>query len=328
MKICHFIASKGLGRGEAYIDLVNVLCRKMDIVLLVPHGALFLERVDKRIQIIEYQRKNSRTNPLLYIELYKILVGIQVDLVHTHFAKASLIFHRLNHLLHLPHVATKHNPRKGKIYNKLQNVIAVSESVKRSITHDRVKVIYNGLIPEKINKKREQNPIFTICSVGRLDKIKGFDVLIRACAELAFDYQLNIVGEGNEREALEILIQKQGVGKHVYLQGFRTDIPQVMNQADLVVVSSLSEGFSLAALEGLFYGRMLLSTKVGIPAEIFPDNLLLEASQFTRKITDVFNNYCSYQEEFQALKKKYASRFLLDNIVSEYIDYYKDVSEN
>ena len=73
--------------------------------------------------------------------------------MHTHFAKATEIFAD-NKLMRLPHVATKHNPRKGKVFNTLENIIAVSQGVADSISVSNVKVIYNGIVP------REASPAF------------------------------------------------------------------------------------------------------------------------------------------------------------------------
>ncbi len=48
------------------------------------------------------------------------------DIVHTHGAKATQITYLLNKISPFIHIATKHNTRKGKIFNKVKNVISVS----------------------------------------------------------------------------------------------------------------------------------------------------------------------------------------------------------
>ena len=72
MKICHFIASIGLGRGEFYVDLVNEMANneEFDIYLLIPENAKFLHRISKKVKVIEYSSKDSRNNPFLYLELF------------------------------------------------------------------------------------------------------------------------------------------------------------------------------------------------------------------------------------------------------------------
>ena len=75
-------------------------------------------------------------------------------------------------------VATKRNPRKGSIFNKVDHVTAISKDVARSISKKDVDVIYNGILKESEILEKSPNPIFTVVAIGRLDKIKGFDILI------------------------------------------------------------------------------------------------------------------------------------------------------
>jgi len=322
MKVCHFIASKGLGRGEAYIDLVNALCATVEIVLLVPDGALFIPRVAKRVQIVEYRAKDSRRNPLLYFELYTHLKKIRPDIVHTHFAKATEIFYWLNKRLNIPWVSTKHNPRKGRIFNKADHVIAVSKGVADSISHNRVTVIHNGITPEILPPVTKKNKIFTIVAVGRLEKVKAFDRLISECAKLSFDFRLQIVGDGPEKENLESLAISSGIDNIVDFLGYRSDIPQLMQNSDVIVVTSHSEGFSLVILEGLFYGKILISRDVGIARSILSKKFMIEKYEIASKLEEIFANIDFFEGEFGAIKKLKAPNFLIEHSVREYLDFY------
>lgn len=324
MKVLHFIASIGMGRGEVYVDLVNELCKSIEIILLVPENALYKERLDKKIELIEYSAYDSRRNPLLLIEILGKIKKANPDIVHTHFAKATQIFYFVNKFLNLPHVATKHNPRKGKIFNKIPNVIAVSKGVRESIVNDNVKVIYNGIKQEKVFPSNK-NKMFTILAVGRLDKIKGFDILIQECAKLNFSFKLQIIGEGEERKDLEYQINKMQLNDKINLLGFRKDIPQLMQDADLVVVSSHSEGFSLVMIEALFYTKVLVTTKVGIGIEIFDERFLIDEFDIATKINHIYLNYKEYEEEFSQVKKKFKNRFLLEHVAQEHIVYYQSI---
>ena len=321
MRICHYVASTGLGRGEAYVDLVNELCKHVEIVLLVPKGALFLPRLNKKIKVVEYRAKDSRRNPLLLLEIYRHLKAIKPDIVHTHFAKATGIFYRLNKFLKFPHVATKHNPRKGKIFNRLGNIIAVSDAVRNSIDNKNVTVIYNGIHKEQV-KQVSPNKVFTIRAVGRLDKIKGFDLLISEVAKIDFDFRLEIIGEGDERANLEALIQELGLEGQVSLLGFRTDIPDLLASADLQVMSSLSEGFSLAMIEAIFYSKVFVSTKVGGCNEVLTSNLLVEDKEIAEKITSVYGDYAFYEDELKKIRENFLERLEVEKTAEIHVEYY------
>ncbi|MGA1933152.1 glycosyltransferase [Arcobacter sp. YIC-464] len=328
MKVCHFISSQGLGRGEFYIDLINEQCLNegIECYLLVPKNSKFKDRVSSRVEIIEYKSKDSRYNIFLYFELMKIFNSFKFDLVHTHFAKSTEVFYRLNKLLNINHVATKHNSRKGKIFNKLKYVTAVSKGVAKTISIES-KVIYNGI---KYNALRNSNinDKFTICAVGRLDKIKGFDILINELSTLKEDFILNIVGDGEERESLESIIKEKSLENKVKLLGFRTDIPQILNKSDLVIMSSHSEGFSVLMIESIFYAKVFISTNVNGCNEVLSDRLLIDGFSIANKVKDVINNYNDYVSEFKKIKDIQKDTLKLENIAKEYIKYYEWVIEN
>ncbi len=325
MKVCHFIASRGLGRGEFYVDLANELAGQCEITLMVPEGARYIDRVSSAVSICQYQHKNSRKNPLLLWELIKKFKVVNPDVVHTHFGKATEIFSFLNRWLHLPHIATKHNPRKGRIFDRLSHVVAVSLQVKETIHNPSVRVIPNGIAPVSFTHRKSRPERFTLIAVGRLDQIKGFDLLLKDLARLKFDFLLKIVGSGEERQSLAELISTLGLSDRVELMGFREDIPQQLNEADLVVISSHSEGGPVVSLEALFYGNLLISTPVGIVPEILPPDLLVEHGGFAGKVEQIYRNYDRYSQLFRQLQVKYQSSFLLSNIASQHIELYREV---
>ena len=208
------------GLENIFVTLANELSESVDIDVIIFNESAVVEKFDKNISIHLLYSNPSRFNPLLYTELYMLLKKLQPDIVHTHGVKSTQIFYYLNRLFHIPHIATKHNVRKGKIFNKIPNVIAVSKQVKESIVNENVSVIYNGINPIEV-LPQNKDEIFTILAVGRLDKIKGFDLLIKECTKLNFRYKLYIVGEGDEREDLENLIIKLGLKDKIILLGFR-----------------------------------------------------------------------------------------------------------
>lgn len=325
MKVCHFVASVGLGRGDACVDLVNALAPDIDAALVAPRGARFIGVVDKRVDAFEYGSRNTRANPFLHWELYRLFRKINPDIVHTHFAKASEIFYYLNKALGIRHVATKHNPRKGRIYNKLEHVIAVSKGVADSIRHANVKIIYNGINPIPLPDDTSANSVFTITAVGRLDKIKAFDQLINECSGLKFDFKLLIAGEGKERANLENLARNLNMKDKVEFLGFRLDIPQLMRKSDIVVQCSHSEGNSLVLLEAMFYSKMLISRRVGIAAEILPESLLIENFNISKKIQDVHADYERYSHCFRDAINLHCPKLLLGNSAKAHIAYYEEI---
>ncbi|HEX2189039.1 MAG TPA: glycosyltransferase [Longimicrobiaceae bacterium] len=100
--------------------------------------------------------------------------------------------------------------------------------------------------------------------VGGLERRKGFDLLVGALAR-AGDPGLHAVvaGEGPDRAALRALAESLGVADRVHLLGQRSDVAAVLAAADLFVLSSRSEGMSVAMLEAATARRPVVSTDVG-----------------------------------------------------------------
>ena len=58
MKVCHFVASEGLGRGDVWIDLVNRLADEVDVAVVIPADSRSPERIDRRVERFEYRSKS------------------------------------------------------------------------------------------------------------------------------------------------------------------------------------------------------------------------------------------------------------------------------
>ncbi len=101
-----------------------------------------------------------------------------------------------------------------------------------------------------------------IVAMGRLDPQKGFDLLLRAFAEIAPqhpDLHLVIMGEGRERPGLEQLVKEAGLEEQVLLPGRVDDPWPVLRRSEIFVLSSRYEGFPNALLEAMALGAAVVS---------------------------------------------------------------------
>ena len=328
MNICYFTCSTKYGGLEKVtVDISNSISLNNNVIVLVPNGCQYKDKFSQNITLIEYKSLDRRLNPFLYLEVYFILKKYKIDVVHTHASKATQIFYYLNKFMKLIHVATKHNARKGKIFNKIKYVTAVSNDSAKTIKNDNVKIIYNGIQALEIKDNTQKNEVFTITAIGRLDKIKGFDTLIKEFSKIKNSAILQIVGEGEEYNNLTSLIKELSLENKVSLLGFRKDIPTIINSSDLVVMTSLSEGFSIVMIESIFYAKVFISTKVSGCKDILSSKLLIEDFNIASKIDEVINNYQEFIDDFSEIRNKYKDKFTLENISKEYLDYYSYILE-
>ena len=159
--------------------------------------------------------------------------------------------------------------------------VAVSDSLRRHLTERwrgdprRIVRIYNP-----INREGEPQPSAAdlaarppaILAVGRLEKHKKFDVLLRAFARVQPpNATLTIMGEGSQRDSLIALINDLGVGDRVRLVGYQIEPWSFYAQAKCLAVSSKSEAFGLVVSEALAHGLAVVSTDCHGPREILAD---------------------------------------------------------
>jgi colanic acid/amylovoran biosynthesis glycosyltransferase len=119
--------------------------------------------------------------------------------------------------------------------------------------------------------KTDRPNTFCLLAVGRLHRIKNYEFLIQACSALRFrglDLVCRIVGEGPERPALERQISQLGLEGNVHLVGHvpHRDLAGYYNDADLVVLTSHSEGIPVVLMEAMSQRKLVLAPAItGIP---------------------------------------------------------------
>ncbi|MFZ0772307.1 MAG: glycosyltransferase [Candidatus Sulfotelmatobacter sp.] len=117
---------------------------------------------------------------------------------------------------------------------------------------------------------------FTLLAVGRLHAVKDHAFLIHACARLrdcGLDFECVIAGEGPERPSLERLIRENRLPDRLTLLGHvaRQQMDSLYRRADVVVLTSRSEGIPLVLMEAMARGGIVLAPAItGIPELVIP----------------------------------------------------------
>jgi colanic acid/amylovoran biosynthesis glycosyltransferase len=108
---------------------------------------------------------------------------------------------------------------------------------------------------------------FMILAVGRLHAVKDHAFLIQACARLQrlnMPFECLIAGEGPERRNLESLVCRSGLQGRIALLGHvaRASISSLYDRADVVVLTSRSEGIPLVLMEAMARGKIVLAPAI------------------------------------------------------------------
>lgn len=165
-----------------------------------------------------------------------------------------------------------------------------------------------------------------IGAVGRLDRQKGFDVLLAALAQLPPETQLVIAGSGPEESALRR--QAQPLGDRVRFLGQRDDVPTVLAALDLFAMPSRWEGFGLSLAEALATGLPAVASAVDSLPEVLgpggvlvpPDDPAALAAALARLLADP-----AEREHLSALAAAQGARFRVERMVSDYARLYDEL---
>lgn len=129
---------------------------------------------------------------------------------------------------------------------------------------------------EPVRRRARDHDKKRFVSVGSLTHGKQPGLLLEAFANLVSrggDFGLDFVGDGPLRDALEQRSIDLGVGDRVVFHGFLSNPIEVVAQADVFVLPSLSEGVSRAALEALFVGVPCVARAVDANGEMIEDDI-------------------------------------------------------
>jgi glycosyltransferase involved in cell wall biosynthesis len=216
-----------------------------------------------------------------------LLRGQNVDRIHVHHGYfGSWIGMTAARLLNAGFSMTLHGSdllRSGSYLDlKLADCdfcITVSEYnrddiLKRFPDVDPRKIVVSRLgvdVVERTANPEKKRDSFNLLAVGRLHEVKDHAFLLRACAELMacrVPFFCRIAGDGPERRRLESLIKKWGLQERVTLLGHvaRTRLPALYEAADVVVLTSRSEGIPVVLMEAMARGKIVLAPAItGIP---------------------------------------------------------------
>lgn len=162
-------------------------------------------------------------------------------------------------------------------YPSADAFIAVSQGVAADLQRfvklpaEKVHTVYNPVVTDDLQARAQeqpQHPWFApgqppvIMGAGRLEHPKGFDLLIRAFAEVRAQREARLVifGEGGQRAALEQLAAELGVQNDVSLPGFTQNPFAHMARADTFVLSSWHEGLPGVLIQAMACGCKVVST--------------------------------------------------------------------
>ena len=219
------------------------------------------------------------------------------------------------------------------IYKRYYGIISISkkatENLKLFIGNKfNVETIENGI---NISKYACINTIEFIPAKKIITMVAGFrqqkdqDTLLQALSLLPNNYKLWLVGDGERREALINLVEELKLTERVRFLGIQSDIPQILEQSHIVVLSSHWEGLSLSSIEGMASGRPFIASDVDGLREIVGGHGILFPHQDSRSLANEIKSLCENNERYQKIAhlcQERAKQFDIDIMAKKYNQLY------
>lgn len=176
-------------------------------------------------------------------------------------------------------IKQEYNMQKNVLKN-FDNIVVISEVVKKALKDnfgitENIYEISNSVDIEKIKKLSNENiklprgNVFT--TLGRLDNNKNQILLLKAAKivkKYRDDFKIHLLGDGEDRKKLETYIEENNLEENVQILGFKENPYPYIKNSVATVLTSLSEGFSLALAESAVLDTPIISTDVGIAKEL------------------------------------------------------------
>ena len=271
MKVAHLITGKVFAGIEQHVfELATAMDSQTDHVILCDKSLVdYMSGVPAHSTTM-----GSRLSPINIIKLVLFIWKNNIDILHCHGAKASAIGGWVGLITRVKIVATIHGLKShNRSVKYADSVIGVNKKVVKDMPQAKV-------IPNWFNPAHQGLPSSRtgpVVAVGRLEKVKGFDLLINAWVNIK--EELNIVGSGKELMPLQELIAKLGLADRIKILTDHSyeSIEDIYKNASGLIVSSLREGGPRTELEAINHNIPVLGTNVGIMPQIIPRDLLAEA---------------------------------------------------
>lgn len=366
MKVLNLLATGNVGGIEVLCNNIDISQKFDNYWCFLFGGGKIAEKIKKRNEdktfIFEYSKKNfkKRINKII-----KICNENKVDIITIHHGGTycNIIYcelkRRLKHVKFIRFLHScyeeQYNLSGNFIENKLNLyfinkalkksdlIICVSKAVKETykkkfhIKEKKIKVIYNG-IPDgflkgtkNVLKNEQANYIY----IGRLEKVKGIDLLIDAfnkVLEKEPNAKLTIVGDGQERRKLEEQAKNLAIWNKVEFTGTKDSIKKYLDKADIFIYPSVwKEAFGISVVEAMARGCIPITFNKGGLVEIIENQKngyiveKIESEELAKTMLQAINN--SNGEKIIQNAQETAKKFLISKTIIKLKEAYHELIE-
>lgn len=353
MKILYVITGLTLGGAEKVVCTLadEMVKRGHEVKIAFLKGRVEVFPQNKEIELINLELNSTLSFLRASCKYKKLVKSFMPDVIHAHMVHAN-IFARINQIypIKVTLICSAHNSNEGgkirmlayRITNFLSHLntnvsIEATEALikKGAFNQKNIVTVYNGVDLNKFNNKDKviEKKNKKIClSVGRLNVQKDYFNLLNAITlidkAILNDVEFHIVGEGELRGEIEQKIKELNLEDKVTLLGMRSDIPDLLNNADFFILSSKHEGLPTVLIEAMACKCFVVTTDCGGSAEIIGDTGILVPRQNYQELANglqkafKLNSNTIHQNNMKA-RTRVEEKFSLEQSINQWLDLYE-----
>jgi glycosyltransferase involved in cell wall biosynthesis len=297
MKVLMLTSHLNLGGVSSYVvTLAKYLSQRgVDVVCASGGGRLVseLEKSGLKHYEVPICTKNELHIKLFFcfLKLIEIIEKEEITIVHAHTRVAQVVGQWLHRTRDINFVTTCHGFYKRRLGRRLfpawgERVVAISDPVREHLVNDfnvpksKIQLVYNGVEIDRFDiklsdfDKEELRRYYNISQEGfivggisRLEKVKGYQYLIRAIPAVLAKYpktKFVIIGDGKYKKKLIALARKLDIKDKIVFTGKVEGVDVALGLIDIFVHPAIwEEGFGLAVLEAMAASKPVLVSNTG-----------------------------------------------------------------
>ncbi|MBI4972066.1 MAG: lipopolysaccharide heptosyltransferase II [Candidatus Omnitrophica bacterium] len=347
----------GVERGT--VDLALALKVAGHEPYVVSNGGVLVAELEKagiRHVALPVHRK-SLSSIFLIGKLADFLKREQIDIVHARSRVPAVIAYFAAKKTGVDFVTTCHGYYSKHLLSRVmglgKKVIVISKAIQEhmrenfGVSEERLELVYRGVNLKKFSfdpsKYTQRRSKFIVANIGRITSLKGHEDFIRAFQLVSRKYSEAeawiVGGPGGAKgakllEYLKQLVHELGLEGVVKFLGARSDIPELMRQADVLVLSTITpEGFGRVVVEAGASGTAVVATRVGGVSEIIDHDVngLLVPPRNPVRLAEAMvtlkQNPDKCHELAKTLREKVEREFTLEKMAAGTIRVYENLKK-
>lgn len=289
-------------------------------------------------------------SPANMVKLQFLLWTGKFDIVHTHNTASQLFgaicrVHRSTKKITTEHITINRRRKFGLLkysdrlmYAAYDKVVCVSTPTLHALTEfvggkiaEKCEVITNGIDLKRYKgkiKETNHGKNIIVAMVASFRKQKDQDTAVKAFTLLPNKFRLRLIGDGERIDEVRRLASDLGLSQRVEFMGFRDDIPDLLQDSDIVLLSSHYEGFSLSNIEGMASGRPFVASEVAGLSEVTHDAGILFPEGDHIELARIILNICNDPDLYACTAAKCMKRALgfdIKHTADRYMRMYRQV---